>query len=73
MDTLVTTTIVNLVIVLVHLIPLLLVLYCLHKRAKIYEQQTGKKPWYDGGLLRTVSGDHADSAKRSIGGRSLNS
>lgn len=71
MDNLVTTTIVNLVIVLVHLIPLLLVLFCLHKRAKMYEEQTGKKPWYDGGLIRTVFGDRAGSAKRSTGGRSL--
>ena len=71
MDIFATTIIVNLVIISVHLIPLLLVSYCLHKRAKIYEERTGKKPWYGGGLIHTVFADRAGSAKKSIGGRSL--
>ena len=56
MDYLVTTTIVYLIIVSVHVIPLALIAHCLHKRAKIYEERTGKKPWYGGGLTRTIFG-----------------
>jgi len=41
--------IVDLIIATTILIPVLLVSHCLHNRARIYEEKTGKKPWYGRG------------------------
>jgi len=59
MDNVFTIIIVDLIIAITILVPVLLVSYCLHNRARIYEEKTGKKPWYGGGLMRILFGDRA--------------
>ena len=57
MDNVFTIIIVDLIIATTILIPVMLVSHCLHNRARIYEEKTGKKPWYGGGLMRIIFGD----------------